>query len=334
MEGYRLFTDALGRQVWVPDTVRRIIPVNESTMRMLCYAKGADRVCGIEDVEMRSTAFTHIFANPDLKKQPQIGPMFGGDPELIMMQNPELLLTSNMTIGDADELSDKLQLPVVVIEYGNLGDQCELFLENLQLLGELLGTEEQTDSLINYICYEIEDLWQRSGRGTKKQAYLGGISYRGRHDIVSTDPGYAAFRLVQVPNAAASLMRESLAGFENTTIDMEVLLTWNPDYLFVDQGGYKLVKDNFRTNQALSKVLKSYKNNNIYLLWPFYMFHSNFEAMLINAWSVGKVIYPDAFEDVDLRDKANEILVQFVGADVSDSLIAEWGWYRNITDEL
>lgn len=330
----RIFTDAVGRRVELPDSVRRIIPLNESTMRMVCYVKGSDLVCGIEDVELRGVAFTHIFAHPELRRQPMIGPMFGGDPELIMLQHPDVVVTSNLTVAEADELQQKLQLPVVVIAYGNLSNQRSLFLNGLRMTGALLNRTAQADSLIAFVEDEIAELDRRTRPATAKNAYLGGISYRGRHDIVSTDPHYAAFNLVHVPNVASQVDSALMPALANMTIDMETLLRWNPEVMFVDQGGFRLVQENFRSFKALSQLLACYRNRQIYLVWPYYMFHSNFEAMLINAWSVGKVIYPERFADIDMRLKADEILTRFVGKPVTDSLIEQWGWFRNITDEL
>ena len=63
-DGYQLFTDILGREVFIPDTIKRIIALNESTMRLVSYLGATNLVCGIEDVEVRAVAFTHIFANP------------------------------------------------------------------------------------------------------------------------------------------------------------------------------------------------------------------------------------------------------------------------------
>lgn len=330
----RIFTDALGREVSLPDSIRSVIPVNESTMRMVSYVKGSDLVAGIEDVEMRGVAFTHIFASPEIRKKPMIGPMFGGDPELIMLCNPDVVLTTNISRSEADELQEKLMIPVVVIRYGNLGKLRSEFMEGLRLTGDLLNRRNQADSLIAYLETEIADLAQRTQKRSSTEAYLGGISYRGRHDIVSTDPYYAAFELVNVPNTAIHIDSTLLPKFANTTIDIETLIKWNPEIMFIDQGGLRLVQENFRKNKALSSLLTCYKNKEIYLLWPYYMFHSNFEVMLLNSWYVGKVMYPDAFADVDLKKKSQEIMTRFVGKDVTDSLVQQWGWYRNITDEL
>ena len=52
--------------------------------------------------------------------------------------------------------------------------------------------------------------------------------------------------------------------------------------------------------------------------------------MLINAWIAGKVLFPGQFSDIDADDKANEILVAFVGRPVADSLVRKWGRCRNV----
>ena len=49
-DGYQLFTDILGREVIIPDTIKRIIALNESTMRLVSYlgARSEDSRVGKE----------------------------------------------------------------------------------------------------------------------------------------------------------------------------------------------------------------------------------------------------------------------------------------------
>ena len=333
-DGYQLFTDILGREVIIPDTIKRIIALNESTMRLVSYLGATNLVCGIEDVEVRGVAFTHIFANPEIKNQPIIGPMMNADAELIMLQHPDIIIVSNLGVADANELQKKLNTPVVVTTYGDMSNKRKDFYAGLKLVGRLLNKESRADSLINYIQTEIMELNQRTMNQPAPTVYLGGISYRGRHDILSTDPHYAPFEMTNVPNIAIQIDSARIPNIGNTTIDLETLLKWNPEVIFIDQGGYRLVKNNFDSFNALSKLLDCYKNKQVYLIWPYYMYHSNFEVMLINAWNVGKVIYPEQLEDIDIRDKIDEIVIQFVGKPITDKLIEQWGWFRNVTDEF
>lgn len=330
----RLFKDVLGREVWVPDTIQSVIPLRESTMRLISYVKASDKVVGIEDVEIRGVAFTHIFAHPKLKKCPIIGPLYGGDPELILAQKPDVIITSNISATEANALQTRLNIPVIVIQYGNLSNLRSNFFSGLRMLGDLLHRQQQADTLIRFIEQEITDLQKRTQCQLRKEAYLGGISYQGRHNIVSTDPHYAPFVMSSVENTARQIDSSLIPVLANTTIDLETLIAWNPETLFIDQGGFMLVKEDFQRFPALTFLLNAYKQHKIYILWPYYMYHSNFEVMLINAWSVGKTMYPEKFQDIDLREKTDTILKEFVGKPVTDSLIRQWGWFRNITDEL
>ena len=104
----RIVTDALQREVQLPDTIERIVCIRASAIRLVTYAGGASFICGVEDQETRDNDFTHLFAHPELKQKTIIGPSMGGDPELIMAVRPDVIFMSTTTIGDADALQQEL----------------------------------------------------------------------------------------------------------------------------------------------------------------------------------------------------------------------------------
>ena len=96
----RLLTDALQREVALPDTIRQLVCIRSSAIRLVTYAGGAPLICGVEEQETRPNEFTHIFAHPDLARLPIIGPGMGGDPELIMAAGPDVIFMTSTTAGD------------------------------------------------------------------------------------------------------------------------------------------------------------------------------------------------------------------------------------------
>lgn len=116
-----------------------------------------------------------------------------GDPELIMAAGPDVIFMTSTTAGEADALQKQTGIPVFTIEYGDLGRNRPTFYNSLQLIGQVLHTEDKVDSLIGFIDEQIADLQARTA-GTDKSAkvYVGGISYKGQKGITSTDPYYAA----------------------------------------------------------------------------------------------------------------------------------------------
>ena len=53
-EASRMITDALGRQVEIPETVDSIVCVGVGALRYSCYAGAADLVVGVEDYEVKA----------------------------------------------------------------------------------------------------------------------------------------------------------------------------------------------------------------------------------------------------------------------------------------
>ena len=45
---------------------------------------------------------------------------------------------------------------------------------------------------------------------------------------------------------------------------------------------------------------------------------------------MGKVLHPEGFEDVDIKERQNRIMRAFLNADIADSLRNNWGVTRKI----
>lgn len=333
--GNRMVTDALGREVYLPDSVRRVVCIRSSAIRLVTYAGGAPLICGIEEQESRPNEFTHLYAYPELAHQPIIGPAMGGDPELIMGVHPDVIFMSSTTIGDADALQQRSGIPVFTIEYGDIGRKRPVFYHSLRQIGQVLHTGGRVDSLIGYIEGQIGELQQRTATQDKTcRVYVGGISYKGQKGINSTDPYYAAFEFLGVDNTASQIDPAFVSPITGTYIDPEQLIDWNPDVIFVDMGGWPLVDEDFRTRRGVNQLLKAWKNKQIYTLWPYNNHHSNFEIMLLNAWYAGKVLFPEQFADVSVKDKTDEIMLRFVGSPITPELERCWGKYCNVFDRM
>ena len=59
----------------------------------------------------------------------------GGDAELIMAVQPDVIFMSSTTAGDADDLQRRTGIPVVALEYGDLGAKRPIFYASLRGIG-------------------------------------------------------------------------------------------------------------------------------------------------------------------------------------------------------
>lgn len=325
INGTREITDFAGRTVLIPDSVKRVVCIRPGCMRLVTMAGGIDYISGVEATETNDARFTHTKAYPEINAIPVIGDRFGGDPELIYANNPDVIFMSSATVEAANALQEKVKIPVIVLEGGDMGKNYAKFSHSMNIIGETLGTTPHTDSLLAYIDQQKEELKQRTANYAPVSAYVGAITYKGERDLTATDPYYPALTFLGVDNVASDLDSTIVSPITGTFVDYEKIIDWNPDYIFVDRGGVAHADRDFRTKPKINSLLDAYRNSNIYVVWPYNNYHNNFEAMLLNAWYMGKCIYPEAFADVSIRDKGNEIFIQCYGRPIYDEMEQFWG---------
>ncbi len=312
--------DMYGRSVEVPEKVNKIAGVGPGALRLLVYMDLVSLVSGVEDVELRAGR-PYSFAHPELLEKPIIGPYMGGDSELLTMNNPDVIFMAFMSAADADELQERTGIPVVGLKSGNLRNARDTLYRALGLIGQITGREERADTLRSFIEDEIKTLNNRTAKFQSiTNAYVGGISYRGTHGIASTQAFFAPFDFVNVTNVAESLMEEEPNDPIGIYVDVEQIITWKPDYLFLDAAGLDQIRPAIASDTPLMQTIEAFARGNVYTLMPHNWYATNFENVLINGLFIGTIAYPEAFRDVNFEKKAREIYRFVLGKDVFDQM--------------
>jgi iron complex transport system substrate-binding protein len=322
-------TDSYGRQVVINDNIEHTICVGPGALRYLCYLGEQDTVVGVEDIEqweesIDSPERPYRIANPqfaDSEKYPYIGAFRGKyDAESILTLNPapDVIFYTYSSAEDAEKLSSDVGIPVVGLNYGNTGD--ENMKQSLQIMGHVMDREQRASEVITFFEEEIAELNERTKDKETPTAYIAGISYRGSHGILSTQPDYPPFEYVNVNNVASGVSKTG--DWEGYQVGDDALFNWdsNPgiDYIFVDLGTYDFSENgNTHTNEkygigsfatgGVYSELEAAKNDKIYGVMPYNWYTTNHGNVLADAWYVGKVVYPSEFQDVNPQEKANEI---------------------------
>lgn len=327
--GPRTIEDLAGRTVEIPGTVDRVIPLSSGALRMVAYADATDKVVGVEQLETRNEKrpfrpYNH--ANPDLAEMTSIGSRKNPEPELILQQDPDVILYAWADAGKADDLQAKLEIPVVVIRPGDLNPELrDDFFATMRLVADVLGTSDAAESVIQSTKDLIADLNERtkevpeSERPTSYVGYLG----RGKHGFNYTQPLYPPFHFVNANNVASGVTEDlkKKKGAARVTIDPEQIIKWDPKYVFVDTGTEKYEALENPEYQAIEGI----DEGNVYAVFPTRDYSINFGTVLANAYYIGTVLYPDRFSDVDPAAKADEIYEQFVGAPVYEDVADSYG---------
>jgi iron complex transport system substrate-binding protein len=314
--------DMQGREVSLPADVGRIVGVRPGALRLLAYMGATDKIVGIEQVETGGNDRPYMRAHPELLKQPLVGPR-GGDAELIANTHPDVIFMTYASAADADALQAKTGVPVVVLEYPEMGVEIENLYASLALIGRILHREERADSLATYMRDMIRDLHRRTAsiaENDKPGVYIGGIAHGRAKNITSTHPDYPPFVFVNARNVAGKMDRRLTSSLAGAYIDMEQLLLWNPDVIFVDESGIDLVQNDMKPN-GLPENLTALQTNRIYTLLTYNSYAVNYDVALINSWFIGKTLYPESFADIAVEEKAGEILEMLLGKSVFHEMI-------------
>lgn len=333
-------TDGFGRNVTIPENTENVVCSGAGCLRYLVYLQTQDYVVGVDSIEKEKSEIEgrpYVLANPQLRDYPLIGEFRGkDDPEKIIAIGPQVVLKTGTTgqpsatnAADADALQNKTGIPVVSFPYGSLKnekDRAEMN-SSLRIMGEVVGKQERAEEIIAYIDATMHDLENRTAdipESERKTVYVGGVSSAGAHGIISTEPAYPPFLWVNANNVAAGM------GADHADIAKEALVNWDPEYLFIDIGTIQLGNEGaigeLKNDTALTG-LSAVKNNKVYGVIPYNYYSTNYESVLANAYFVGKVLYPDRFEDIDPEAKADEIYTFFLGKPVYSDLN---GQYNNL----
>ena len=311
-ENTRTVTDGAGRQVEVPETVGSIVCVGVGALRYTCYVGAQDLVIGVEDYEVKpgmSRLYNYVNFGK-FKDLPVIGT--NGEPytEEIIRLSPDVIVMSKYASVEADDLQNKTGTPVVVVPGSDTALDQDAY-DTIRILGQLYGMETRAAELTDYLKALHADLDDRTKNipdSDKPSVYVGGVSFKGHHGFEGTEAGYGPFALIHANNLADTTGQ---TGAFN--IDLEQVLAWDPDIIFVDFNGKDLINEDYAKNPDYYNALTAVREGRVYSQISFRSSASNLETALADAYYAACVMYPREFADIDPVAKAEEIFEMLLG---------------------
>ncbi|WP_353892868.1 ABC transporter substrate-binding protein [Proteinivorax hydrogeniformans] len=326
----RIITDVTGREVKIPVSVESIICLGSGAPRLAAYLDAMDMVVGAEEYIAQGVNIRRDY-NPvhhdTLKELPFVGQGGGsgqnnGYPEEIIMAAPDVIV-AGFDLEAADELQAQTGIPVVSVRHGT-GLAPESFYKATRVFGDVIGAEKRAEMILDYVDSMLADLHKRTSDvsdSDKQRAYAGAVTWNGRRGFSGT---YSEFGIFDAINAINVAEDKSIESFYE--VDLEKILIWDPDVIFLDPGNMDLVNDEYAQNPSYFDSLQAVQEGKVYTMPAFNNAGTNFTYAFINAYYAGTVLFPEQFSDVDIDDKAKEILTTFLGENTYE-LMNEGGLY-------
>lgn len=310
--GTRAIIDGLGRTVEVPEKVERIVTLGNAS-RMAVYLQLADKMVSVASGDQSESLFMAygVYNQEAWADLPQVSSGGYGEinPEAILELEPDVILCT----FEADivaNIEDQLGRMVVAAPQGTLfGEDYDLA---LRVFGDACGVQQRAEDVIAMIHGCLDDLNARTAdipEDAKPLCLGAAATFRGGHGIGGVYSNNAILTAIHAKDAAAGLADEP-KGLE---VDKEQVLAWDPDIIILDSGNLELINTEYAEDPAFFQQLSAVTGGQVYQ-WPNSTAnYTNVEIPLVSGYYVGKLIYPEAFADVDFEAKANEIFAFFLG---------------------
>lgn len=315
----RVIVDYFDREVEIPENVESIVCVGVGALRYSCYVGAADLVVGVEDYEVKP-GMSRLYNYVNFDKFGNL-PVTGtnGVPfeEEIINVDPQVIVVSAYADLDPDELSSKTGIPVVMVPGSDTTLDEKAYI-TIRILGELYHMEDRAAELTAYlegIQAELDEATVNIPEEEKPTCYVGGVSFKGQHGFEGTEAYYGPFELIHANNLANTT--DQTGAFN---IDVEQVLEWDPEVIFLDFNGMSLINEDYANNPDFYNALTAVQEGKVYSQISFRSSASNLETALADAYYAACVMFPAQFEGVDPVEKAGEIFTMLLGTNPYNDL--------------
>ena len=332
----RTVTDTWGREVEIPYEVKSIVCLGSGAPRMAAYLDVVDMMVGVEDHDKDSYTVLRDY-NPvyrdEIKDLPAVGSGGGsgannGYAEEIITLSPDVIL-AGFSAEAADELYGQTGIPVVCVRYLSRNFVDQSFYDAMRVFAETVGAQERCEAVLSFIDECKNDLSERTKDvpdSEKPLVYTGAVTFSGRHGFGGTYANFGPFMGVNARNAADEASDQNY--YE---VDLEKVVEWDPDVVFLDPGNMDLVNDEYNTNPDFFKSLRAINEGRVYTMPSFNNCGTNITYALMDAYYAGIVLYPEEFADITMPEIGGKILTFMLGEDTFSEMEAGGLYYGTIS---
>jgi iron complex transport system substrate-binding protein len=308
----RIITDIYGRQVEIPAQVESIASIGGAA-RILTYAGCAHKLIGVTEMDKSNVAaMPYSVVNAEhFQTIATVGT--GGSKDTVFHEelitlSPDVIfaLTDIDTINDVQE---KTGIPVVAIYPTDMFD--ESLYTSLTIIGDVMGTQERCQQVVDFIKACRDDLYNRTKDipdAEKPTVYTGAVSFRGARGFEGTYGAYPPFDAIGAVNVV-----DETGQTGGIIIDLEKVVAWDPDIIFLNPANMNLVNDHYKTNRSFYESLTAVREGRVFSQISYNYNWTNIEIAIADTYYAGKIIFPDAFADIDPIAKADEIFEVMLG---------------------
>ena len=306
--------DNLGRKVQVPAHVERVASLYAFSGHVTAMLGEGDKIVAIPDGLKKDVLLNVMY--------PKIGdaliPVAAGsiNIEELLKTNPDVAFIKNSTALNPAEVEklDTFNIPYLAVDYNSIEGQQHA----IMAIAQALGVPEKGQAYNDYYQASIKRVQKVTATIPEKERVR---VYHAVNEATRTDtPDSLSGEWTKIAGAINVSVYHPLRQLEGKNYaSLEQILLWDADVILVNEPG---VVDYIMTNSQWSS-LKAVKNNRVYQMpigisrWGH---PGGLETPLVIMWTA-KQLYPEHFEDLDIREEARCFYQTFFNYQVSDEML-------------
>lgn len=290
-QGVQVITDSIGREVEIPDPVRKAVVANAYNTEIINAIDALDYVIGVDyniyqDKESWKNRYTEDMVIGKSQKDLNYEKIVEVAPEV-------LILTGNGTWEEAEKQLEPFGIKVIVCD-AYYTDQFE---KSCDLLGQIFGKEAEADELKHYFMDKLDYINEQLKDVEKKKVY-----FEYRNEGSTTIPGNFFYYMVEY-SGADNIFKDSA----NVEIESEAVVAANPEvivkvsapdvyssYYPPTPEEHQAIKEELVSRPGWDEI-DAVKNDNILLLSHYV--HGG-ASKLVGTMYLAKFLYPEQLPDL------------------------------------
>ena len=313
-------------EVPVPEELERIVVTSFKGAFPAALILGqVDKIYGMGDL----SKYTWLLkALPQLNDIKNFGTFDNVNVEELLAANPDVVIAP----ARSSETTVKMREVGITVAVDGTGGTLasdaveaslvlEDVLEEVRLVSELTGTEDRAAEYTEWVTNQLNFVNERV-KDIPEDERVRVLPVR--NELLQVfDSNYICGKCVELAGGI-NVARDCAAstGKFYADVDAETIIEWNPDMLFVINFTSGLTEENDSYQEWASDnryaEIPAMKNGDVYLIPTMLeQWDASSQAAIGVTW-MAKVMYPDLFEDVDIKTLVNEFYKKFLDIEVAE----------------
>lgn len=301
----------------MPKNPQWVAPIFAPSAHMVAMLGDSEKIVAVTQGNMRDLLFLDIYPAVAEARVPSGGGSINVE-ELFTDPLPDIIFCDTPLVQDTKMFQqlEKFGIPLVAIDFRTMAEHKYA----IRLIGAIMGRQDKAEDFCNNYDQTFALVKERTANiPVEDQALV----YHAINELLRTEatnslPGEWIPQIGIKLVGAAEVDEE---GDEKNRLSLEELMAYDPPYIIINgEDVYDYIEQSERLH-----VLSAYQNGQIYLL-PYgitrFAHTNSIETPLAMLW-LGKTIYPELFEDIDMQKELKSFYGRFFDAELTDEMVEQ-----------